>query len=494
MKTPSLNAGLRLIAICLLLIAALLVWQQYVLFDKQFASYPEKMLIAGVQVGGLDRAGAEERLRIVYLRPIEFVYLDQRIIATPENLGFQLDTQTMLDQADAAIQQSRGFSAFWGYLWNRSTPESKIEIPLSATVSESGITSFLQQEVAARYDIPATTPLPIPAEAGYSAGHPGRILDIERSASLIKAMLLTRDRKPIDLPVTDTTPNHPIIQNLQIQLQQILDVSSPDMVAEIYLKDLQSGDVVHFARNQGGSLSPDIAYTAASTIKIPIMISTFARTGESPSEEAQSRLSQMISVSENEPADWLMQNVLGGNLGPLEVTEDMRDLGLQNTFLAGNFYLGAPLLQIIDTPANTRSDTNLHPDPYNQTTPADMGLLLEGIKKCADNGSGMLVEEFSPQVTPKACRQMVELLESDRLPYLITAGLPEGTKIAHKHGWIEETDGLLHTMSDVAIVTTPGGSYILSIYLYHPVNLVFDHGNFLISKLSSAVYNYFNVR
>jgi hypothetical protein len=87
---------------------------------------------------------------------------------------------------------------------------------------------------------------------------------------------------------------------------------------------------------------------------------------------------------------------------------------------------------------------------------------------------------------------MVELLVSDRLPYLITAGLPDGTRIAHKHGWIEEADGLLHTMSDTAIVFAPNRPYILTIYAHHPVNLVFDNGNRLLARLSQVVYGYLN--
>ncbi|WP_322807288.1 serine hydrolase, partial [Thermanaerothrix sp.] len=82
----------------------------------------------------------------------------------------------------------------------------------------------------------------------------------------------------------------------------------------------------------------------------------------------------------------------------------------------------------------------------------------------------------------------------NRIAVLIEAGLPEGTQIAHKHGWVTDPrDGLIHTISDAGIVYTPGGNYVLVIFLYHPVQLLFDPANLLIANLSQAVYNFYNL-
>ncbi len=59
-----------------------------------------------------------------------------------------------------------------------------------------------------------------------------------------------------------------------------------------------------------------------------------------------------------------MENVVGSVRAPLIVTEEMHKLGLENSFLAGYFYLGAPLLDLVKTAANQRSDINLKPDIY----------------------------------------------------------------------------------------------------------------------------------
>jgi beta-lactamase class A len=74
------------------------------------------------------------------------------------------------------------------------------------------------------------------------------------------------------------------------------------------------------------------------------------------------------------------------------------------------------------------------------------------------------------------------------------AGLPEGTQLAHKHGWLtDSTDGLVHTMSDAGIVYTPGGNFILVVYLYHPTQLLFNPANALVAGLAQSVYNYYNL-
>ena len=223
------------------------------------------------------------------------------------------------------------------------------------------------------------------------------------------------------------------------------------------------------------------------------MISVLRRTESPTPEYITTMLQQMIMYSKNTDTDQLMEEVIDPVYGPIYVTEDLESMGLKNTFLGGYFYLGAPLLRRYETPANQRLDINLAPDVYNQTTPGEMGTLLEGVYHCAEDETGLLTQTFPGQLTQEECQFMIRLLIGDRLPYLITAGLPEGTQIAHKHGWIEELDGLLHTMSDAAIVYTPGGDYILTIYMYHPEHLIFDDGNRLMAQLSTTIYNFFNV-
>jgi hypothetical protein len=175
------------------------------------------------------------------------------------------------------------------------------------------------------------------------------------------------------------------------------------------------------------------------------------------------------------------------------VTEDMQGkLGLENTFIAGYFYLGAPLLDLYQTPANQRSDININADLYNQTTAADISSLLGMLYECEQRGSGPLVSDFGEDMTQEKCQLAVDILKQNRIGALIESGLPEGTPLAHKHGWSEEKDGLVHTFSDVGIVYAPENDFVLSIFIYSPNQLLFDTANLLTAQLSQVVYNFMN--
>ena len=184
---------------------------------------------------------------------------------------------------------------------------------------------------------------------------------------------------------------------------------------------------------------------------------------------------------------------LGGNLGPLVVTENLQNLWFENTFIAGYYYFGAPLLRAYETPANSRNDIFINPDPYNQTISSESGMLLDDLYQCAEFGGGTLLALYPDQITQGECQQMISYLANNNIGVLIQAGLPDGTKSAHKHGWITEGDGLIHTISDVGIIYSPGGNYVLCIYLWHPVQLFFDDANLLFADLSQTIYNYFNI-
>jgi beta-lactamase class A len=171
----------------------------------------------------------------------------------------------------------------------------------------------------------------------------------------------------------------------------------------------------------------------------------------------------------------------------------MRRIGLKNTFIAGYFAPGSPLLARITTPANSRTDVWTDPDPYNQTTPLEMGLLLADLYQCATHGSGSLIAVFPESIDKDICQKMIDFLAEDRIGKLLEAGLPEGTRIAHKHGWVTDVDGVIRNYSDAGLIYTPGGDFVLSVYAYHPVQILDDTANVLFARLASTAYNYYNV-
>jgi len=224
------------------------------------------------------------------------------------------------------------------------------------------------------------------------------------------------------------------------------------------------------------------------------MVAAYARVGEPTPSEVATLMSEMITRSDNTSTDSLMVETMSPTLGPIEVTKSMRDLGLNNTFLDGMFYLGAPLLTGVTTPANTRTDVSTDPDRYNQTTPAEIGQLLVDIYQCAQTGGGSFAIVLPGKISKNECQSMITYLTGNRIGVLLEAGVPEGTQIGHKHGWATDpVDGVMHTVGDAGLIYTPGGNYVLTVYIHDTQQIIWDSANKLFADLSRAVYNYFNL-
>ncbi|MCE1254545.1 MAG: class A beta-lactamase-related serine hydrolase, partial [Anaerolineae bacterium] len=475
---------LRWISLIFIFASILLTVIQLVRYSRLRNNFPPGMVMAGVHVGGLSQQEAAERLTQAYSIPVEIRYQDAIIQIKPALVGFNLDMTAMLAAADLQRINQPFWSAFWAYLWG-NLPQPG-EVPLIASVSEDRLRNYLETEIAPRYDAPPTPAMPVVGTADFSAGKPGTTLDIDRAVVLISDALRSSSSRVVNLSYNRSASARPSFSVLSTMLKQLIDVDGFEGVAEIYLKDLETGNELDLAYQKGSELPADISFTAASTMKIPIMITVYRRTAEPTPQNITSQIERMIRYSENGPADTLLQEAVDVNLGPLAVTSDMKALGLQNTFLAGYFYPGAPLLQRIQTPANSRTDISTDPDAYNQTTAADMGMMMEDIYDCSERGGGTLAAVFEGEITQGECKQMINYLEMDRIGVLIQGGLPDGARVAHKHGWITEYDGYIHTIGDTAIVYSPRGNYILSIFMHDPVQLVWESANLLFARLSNA--------
>ncbi len=481
----------RIFSLGLLLAAAVLTGMTALRAqDEPPAAFPAGSTIAGIPVGGLDEAAARRRVQDAYDQPVELAYRDSRIQSSPQALGFRLDLDGMLAQAGQGSQRSWQ-ERFWANLWNQPGP-GPVDVPLQSGFSPDQAQTFLEQEIAPRYDNPPQEPLPR-GDTQIIPGRPGWTLDVQASLPGIESAVKSLRERQVELAVTER-PNLPVSnENLEALLKHLVRQDGFDGLVDLAMTNLQTGRRINFALWNGEEVDPEIAFTGASTIKIPITLSVLRRTDEPTPEQTLDWLERMMDYSDNGAADALMSSYLAEARGPLVLTEDLRDLGLKDTFLGGYFYDGAPLLQKYDTPANQRSDINLQPDIYNQTTPDEMDNLLAWIDLCAKQDSGPIIEKFNGDVSQGECQLILDYMAKNRHGMLIEAGLPETVQLAHKHGWVEEADGLLHTMSDASVVYTPGGDFTLSIYLYRTEQLDFDAQNVLVARLAQAVYNSFNV-
>jgi hypothetical protein len=478
---------LRLISIGLLLAALALIIIELIAFSRERARLPESLIVAGVDVGGLDQTEAIERLLQVYSTPVEVIYRDQVIQVSPAAAGFRLDTEALMAAAELERSGTDFWSGFWDFLWNR--PSDPVEVPVKAEYSRSQLETVLR-DIASRYDEPPKLAQAIPGSTDFSPGQPGILLDIARAGELVGEVMSEPENRRVVLPVASGVAPRPDFQTLQTLLLQNVDLAGFDGLAAVYVRDLRTGEDLHFVyhRNQLTVSEPDPAFTAASIIKIGIMAAFYRYFDEPLDDEAARWMREMITLSGNDPADWLMDR-MSSSRGPLMVSETLMDgLGLDSTFLAGFFHPGAPLLWQYVTPGNTRPDLDTQPDPYNQTTATEMGLLLSDIYACA-GGGGTLVAAFPGRVRPEECQYMLDLLAENKIGILLEQGVPEGTRVAHKHGW---TDSPLDSIGDAGVIYSPGGDYVASIFLWNSPDMLFEPTSTLIANLSRAIYNYFN--
>ena len=489
MKRQNTIAILSWISLGLIFLAVMLTGFQLIRYSQMRSNYPLDLTIGDIPVGGLNSTQAAERLIRAYGIPIEMVYGDSVIQVSPTSIGFSLNLETMLAAAD--IQRiRRGFwEDFWNYLWN-SLPAPQ-PVPLSASISEERLRDYLVNEIVPRYDQTAKAPIPIQGTVGFSQGESGRELDVNRSITLIQQALRSSSERRVALPFNRTSPPQASSISLEFMIRQILQQNEFDGTAEFYILDLDKRNEISIAFSELQTIPTAVSFTAASTIKLPIMIYTFANRDLPLPDSMQRSLELMIEISENSPADELLQ-AISGNMAPNLLTEDLKNLGLLNTFLGGLFYNGAPLLTRHVTAANSRKDVNTDPDIYNQTTAVDMGMLLDDLYLCSVYNGGSLKAYYGDRLTQTECTTMLEEMSKNKTAVLLEAGIPETVRVAHKHGWILERDGLIHNISDAGIVFAPKATYVFVMFFYHPEQLVFDPTNLMASQISNAVYQYFN--
>lgn len=485
MRSNGLNLQ-RWISIIFLLAAVALFFYELLAYSRDRALLPDQLTIAGIEVGNTTQSEARERLLQTFSTPIELYYDDQLILLNPANVGFRLDTDVMLAAAELERTDKPFWGGFWDFLWKRSG-EAK-NIPLKAEYSTAQLENALR-DISVRYDSPPSSSEPIPGTPNFAPGTPGRVLDIGRGAELVGVVLQSASRRSVNLPIVNEGPAKPTLDTLEILLKQVIEVADFNGLVVLYLTDLRTGETIHFGTLQGEDvdLEPDIAFSGASINKISIL-TTFYRYFDEPLDPETNRwVEEMIEESGNDPSDWLMERI-DLQRGPLVVTETLRELGFENTFIAGYYFPGAPILQIYRTPSNQRFDINTDPDPYTQTTASDISLLLTDIYACA-RGGGSLLARFPEEFTPAECSRMLDLLSANVLGTLIKGGVPEGTRVAHKHGWRSSP---LDMIGDAGVVFSPGGDYILSIFLWNEQEMIWDPTSRLVADLSRAAYNYFN--
>lgn len=445
--------------------------------------YPTGLIVAGIDVGGMTPEQASEVIANRYIdAPVVLQHGEETFEIGPSRAEFTPDIEAMLSQADYQRTQQDFWAGFWGFLWGR--PVEVEPVGLQATHSREALQEVLR-EIASLADEPAQPPQPVPSSLSFQYGTSGTKTEIEASLADIEAALYRPSNREARLVVGPYEPERPAINLLTRLLVNLLQVYEQETggVASVFTMDLASGQVV--------AINENVAMSGIDLLRVPIVLETYRALDRLPTLTQRELISDtLISQTENTSVNGLLSIIAGEDdlyRGAEIVTESMQRLGLENTFMAAPYdeplRAGKPGL---DTPANTVEELRTRIDPEMQTTAEDIGILLSMIYYCAQGSGGALLAVYPDQLTQEECQQTLDYMQQNKIGSLIEAGVPPQTPVAHRHGWISDTH------ADAAIVSTPGGDYVIVGFLYKPDWLEWELSSPLLADISRATYNYFN--
>lgn len=476
-STPGMGQWLVMTIIVASVIFLLYKIYQYGTFRQYF---PAGLTVAGVDVGGLSRPEAAALLTSRYLDAEIVLYHGQASISIdPSNdAEFQLDLDTMLNQADFQRDQQDFWAGFWGFLWQRPIEVEMVE--LRATHNPATLRRTLET-IATSFDNPSQRPQPVPSTLSFQYGEPGVRTDVAASLDEVVSALYRPTRREAHLTLRASNAERPDIALLGNLLVNHLQNARFEGLASIFILDLSTGEEVRIEAEQ--------AMSGVDLLKLPIVIEAY-RVLENEPTPAQTRLiSETLLTTEPEGATALLNLVAGQenpHLGAELTTQSLWRLGLRNSFIATP-YGQQPRGQVTyDTPANSSFGLVTNPDPAIQTTAEDMGTLLAMLYYCAETGGGSLRAAYPREITQGECQQILAHMQQNRIGSLIEQGVPADTPVAHRHGWSGDTH------ADAGIIYSPGGDYVLVEIFHQPDWLPWDRSSPLMADVSRAAYNYFN--
>jgi hypothetical protein len=480
----------RLLTALLLAILTLFLLYQGFLYWLGRDNMPPGTTIAGVDVSGLTAEETAVTLQEQYASPVAIYYRDERIELDPAAVGFTLDTDAMLAEAQAILDQQNVWQGYAQFVLGRPLaplgiePLAPIQIDLQASHDENALYEQVST-IAAFIDQPAQPPK-IDEETGvFANGSPGFSANVEASLPNVAAALYQPNKREARLIIEDQPAPQFDIQFLKSNIQKQLDAFSG--VGSIFIMDLQTGEEI--------SINADAAVSGLSILKIMIFEEVYRTSQGPPNEYVQGLLYDTAVKSSNYAANLLLNEVAGEPntyRGADILTESMHRLGLVNTFMAVPYDAVAPPTRqnTYTTPANSVPDMLMTPDTAMQTTAEEMGSFLSMLYYCS-KGGGALLAVYPNEITPDECQAIIDLMVLNEEGNLIRFGVPEDVPVSHKHGWDLVTHG------DAGLVLSPGGDYVIVEYLSLPAG---DSGDWLsyditfpiLREISRTVYNYFN--
>jgi len=341
-------------------------------------------------------------------------------------------------------------------------------------------------------EAPASAWQPTRTMTGYLfiPGQMGWTLDVPAAARVMRAAVESDAPQATARVFTDVVPPPLTLTDVKPLLLEI--AGHFDGFTGFYVQDLASGDEIRH--------NTHVTTSGMSMLKVAIMVTAYRTVRRPFSPGLQDAMAGMIAYSINEKSNYVILQIGEGDfaLGLERVNGTLDALGMHQTYIRGPYrteegpyypQIDAPTRPPVSIPPEERID--LWPDDVMQTSLSDQALLFEALYRGAQ-GKGCLLEAF-PELSPADCQEMLDLLKTNPVRFLVGAGFPEEVPLAHKHGYGggQYTDERM----DVGIVWPPEGRpYLVGLYQWDKVSWI--HWLRVWPQqieLSTTLYNYFTM-
>ncbi|MFO7634835.1 MAG: serine hydrolase [Caldilinea sp.] len=491
----------RFINFTLLLIVLLSLFPLYSYYKQVAAPIPP-----GVRLGGVDVTGMKtvEEIRThldpIYHELIGVRFQNRLLMLDPDDFAFRVDFDQMVADAgrylagwefvDIAVREAIGL------------PQQVRNVPVRYTIDEPKLRTWLEgiaaqlntTPIAARVvdasdptedagapAYPATVPQPR-SGLQWIPGAPGYEIDIDASVARIIAGLTSHDAREVELAIREVSPPMPTMRDLEPQLVRLLDDYPAFTTMSVI--DLQYGEVAGVDGDAAFSaMAPlRIALAAAVMEKLPDGIAIDDPDAQQVGQWLDLALGKDPNTAPNSALAWLGDGSTA--VGAQRLTAFVRRLGLENTFIQGEF--GGVAQTPITTPSNQRARPNTRPDANMQSTPEDMATLLAAIYECTQD-NGLLLDQFPATITPEECATILFYMTHNELRDALWRGLPDWNDrwFVHRHGMSLAQHG------NIALVWGPTGPYVISVFGFNPGLVGWEVANQAVADLSRVVWEFF---
>lgn len=454
------------------------------------------LTVAELPVTGMNMQQAIVAWETTYNQPLTLMYGSSPIVVAPSEIGFRIETDVMRGEIDSKLAGSNNYwTDFWAYLMRQ--PTAPVNVPLAAITNEQQLRGTLEQ-IAARYDRGAAEAQFDTGNMTFGSGAAGSRLDVEGSMRLIKEALYRPQGRTIQLLMLNEDGRAADMKSLEVAIREYLVQSGfnpdgPDSLVGVTVIDLKTGEEAH--------LNSKIAFSGMSTMKIPILLNILSRANYELSTDEKWLMGASILCSNNSASNNLIRVPAQGDMGTglQYLIDTVQAVGASNTYMSAPYFEDTSIAPFSIQSPKTNPDPRFkaNPDPWSQTTAEDMAAVMQQLYDCAEYGSGLATvyqDDPAQSLTQDKCVKALELLSGNTFGRLLELGVPVGTRIAHKHGY-GGTAAAGANATDAAIVYSPGGDYVISVFLWERKtnNGVGSIASWeAIEGVSRLVYNYFN--